>query len=232
MRLIANEQQIKTRTRMGEIAPLLGLGLLALGTVFAFMKPEWSWITLLAVWIGFVASLIGGYLGGRYLGPLAHHKKVPEALKGLENSFTLLVYKTPAPFVVVDGGGLTTIMVRGQTGQIAFQDGKWHHKEKMGWLKRFAGQESLGRPDQLASLEVEDLRRFLRKRLPEGVEIPVRPVILFIHPDAVVEAEGSPVPVFRTAELKRWLRKEGRRPNLPKETLELLYTALGIGAED
>jgi hypothetical protein len=34
--------------------------------------------------------------------------------------------------------------------------------------------------------------------------------------------------VFRTPELKRWLRKEGRRPNLSKETLAQLYTALEI----
>lgn len=232
MRLIANESQIKIRTRMGELAPLVGLGLLAAAMVLVFLKPEWSWATLIAVWVGFVVSLIGGYLGGRYMGPLAHHKKVPEALKGLENSFTLLMYKTPAPFVVVDAGGLTVIFVRSQNGRITYRNGKWHQQEKMGWMKRFAGQEGVGRPDQMALLEVEDLQRFLHKRLPEGVEVPVRPVILFVHPDAVVEVEGSPVPVFRSPELKRWLRREGRRPNLPKETLGALYAALAIEADD
>jgi hypothetical protein len=232
MRLISNESQIKIRTRMGELAPLVGLGLLVAATVVTFGKPEWSWAMLIVVWVGFVVVIIGGFFGGRYVGPLAHHKKVPEALKGLENSFMLLMYKTPAPFVVVDAGGCTTIMVRSQSGQIIYQNGKWRHQEKMGWLKRFAGQEGVGRPDQMAQLEMEDLQRFLRKRLPEGAEVPVRPVILFVHPDAVVEVEGSPIPVFRAAELKRWLRREGRRPNLPKETLEALYAALGIEAEE
>jgi hypothetical protein len=232
MRLIANESQIRTRTRIGEIAPLAGFGLLVAGMAILFWKPEWFWITSVIVWVGFAASLIGSYFGGRYMGPLAHHKRVPEALKGLENSFTLLMYKTPAPFVVVDAGGLTVITVRSQGGHIAYTNGKWKHKEKMGGLKRFAGQEGLGRPDQMAQVEMDDLHRFLRKRLPEGVEIPLRPVILFVHPDAVVEAEGSPIPVFRTSELKRWLRREGRRPNLPKETLEALYVALGIEAND
>jgi len=102
----------------------------------------------------------------------------------------------------------------------------------LGWLKRFAGQEGIGRPDQMAKLEVEDLRRFLHKRLPEGMEVPVRAVILFVHPDALLEIEDSPVPVFRMPELKRWLRREGRRPNLPKETLAQVHSALGIEAED
>jgi len=81
-------------------------------------------------------------------------------------------------------------------------------------------------------VEMDDLQRSLRKRLPEGLEIPVRAVILFVHPDALLEVEDSPVPVFRMPELKRWLRREGRRPNLPKETLAQLYTALGIEEED
>lgn len=232
MRLIADEAKIKTRTRTGELAPLVGLALLIIAIALAFLKPAWIWVALILIWLGFVASMMGGYLGGRYVGPLAHHKKVPEALKGLENSFTLLMYKTPVPFVVMDAGGLTTVLVRGQNGRITYQNGKWRHKDKWGWLKRFAGQESLGRPDQLALLEAEDLRRFLHKRLPEGIDVPVRPVILFVHPDAIVEAADSPVPVFRESELKRWLRREGRRPNLPKETVEALYAALRIEAED
>jgi len=157
---------------------------------------------------------------------------VPEALKGLENSYTLLVYKTPAAFVLVDACGLTVILVRSQGGRVTYANGKWKQQEKMGALKRFAGQEGLGRPEQMAQMEIEDLQRFLRKRLPEGVEIPVRGVILFVHPDVVLEVENPPMPVFRTPELKRWLRKEGRRPNLPQETLTQLYAALGIEAED
>jgi hypothetical protein len=232
MRLIVNESQIKTRTRIGEIAPLAGLVLLIAATAVAFLKPEWSWITLIVVWIGFMASLIGSFFGGRYMGPLAHHVKVPEALKGLENSFILLVYKTPAAFVLVDAGGLTVIFVRSQGGHVTYENAKWKQKEKWGRLKRFAGQEGVGRPEQMAQVEVEDLQRFLRKRLPEGVEIPVRAVILFVHPDVTLEVENPPMPVFRTPELKRWLRKEGRRPNLSKETLAQLYTALGITTDE
>ncbi len=232
MRLIANEKQVKTRTRIAEISPLLGLGLLVVAVALAFLKPEWSWITLIVVWIGFMSSMIGSYFGGRYMGPLAHHKKVPEALKGLENSFILLAYKTPAAFVLVDAGGLTVILVRSQGGRITYANGKWKQQEKMGGLKRFAGQEGVGRPEQMAQVELDDLNRFLRKRLPEGVEIPLRAVILFVHPDVALEVENPPMPVFRTPELKRWLRKEGRRPNLPKEMLAQLYAALEIEAED
>lgn len=229
MRLVVNEPHIEKRTKIGEIAPFVGLILLIAATALIFLRPDWTWATMIFIWVGFVISLVGGYLGNRYLGPLAHHKKVPEVLKGLENSFALLVYKTPVPFVLVDAGGLTTILVRSQSGQIVYRNGTWRHREKLGLLRRFAGQEGLGKPDRLAELEAEDLRRFLGKRLPEGVDVPVRPVILFVNPDAQIDLEETPpVPAFRTSELKRWLRRDGRRPKLSEAVQQQLFAALGI----
>ena len=229
MRLIVNEQHIAKRTKIGEIAPFVGLVLLIAATVLIFLKPDWTWATMVFVWVGFVISLIGGYLGSRYLGPMAHHKKVPEVLKGLDNSFALLVHKTPAPFVLVDAGGVTTILVRSQSGQITYQNGAWRHREKLGLLRRFAGQEGVGKPHRLAEMEAEDFRRFLGKRLPEGVDVPVRPVILFVNPDAKLDIEDlSPVPIFRASELKRWLRRDGRRSKLSEEVRQQLFEALGI----
>lgn len=229
MRLIVDEKRIERRVKIGSLAPFLGLLFLIVPLVLVFLKPEWSWATMILIWVGFIISLVGGYLGSRYLGPLAHHKKVPEALKGLDNSYTLLVYKTPVPFVLVDAGGVTTILVRSQGGHVSYQQGKWRHREKMGILKRFAGMEGVGKPHKLAQVDVEEFRRVLRKRLPEDVDVPVRPVVLFVDSDVHLDIhEEPPVPVFRMSELKRWLRREGNRPKMSEEVREQLYAALGI----
>lgn len=230
MRLIVNEPHISKRTRIGELAPFGGLIVLVIATVLIFWKPELTWVTLLIIWVGFIISLVGGYLGSRYLGPMAHHKRVPEVLKGLENSYTLLVYKLPSPFVLVDSGGVTVITVRSQSGQITYREGSWRHKEKMGWLRRFAGQEGLGRPDRMAALEVEELQRYLTKRLPADVDVPVRSIILFVNPDAVLDVTDPPVPVLRAAEFKRWLRRESWPAKLSTEVQRQLAEALGIAS--
>ena len=230
MRLIVNESQIKNRTRIGELAPLGGLIILVVATVLIFWKPELTWVTLLIIWVGFILSLVGGYLSSRYLGPMAHHKRVPEVLKGLENSYTLLMYKTPSPFVLVDNGGVTVITVRSQGGQVAYAKGSWRHREKRGWLRRFAGQEGLGRPDRIAVVEVEAMQRYLAKQLPDGVEVPVRSVILFVNPDTVIDVADPPVPVLRGAEFKRWLRREGWPAKLSSEVQRQLAEALGIAS--
>jgi len=232
MRIIANEAKIERRAKIGEIAPFAGLIMLVLATVLIFAKPEWMWGTLALVWVGLLISLTGGYLGDRYVGEQAHHKRVPESLKGFDDDYALLMYSTPVPFVFVEPGGLTVITVKSQAGEVAYEDGRWRHQQKLGWLRRFAGQESLGRPDRLAEAEVEVLENAFDDRLSEVEKIPIRAVILFTHPDVHLHAEKAPIPALRAAELKRWLRKNPLSPPLSYETRMELADALGYSLGD
>jgi hypothetical protein len=186
------------------------------------------------VWAGFITSMIGGYLGERFVGPLAHHKKVPEALKGLGGDYTLLMYKLPSPFVLVEPSGLTVILVKSQGGEITYDDGKWQHRQKLRFFRRFAGQESIGRPDQQAKVELNQVEKALQKlssdKKPssDDLDIPVRALILFVDPDVQLDVKDSPIPAIRAAKLKSWLRGEGRASNLPDETQKQLLQVLGI----
>jgi hypothetical protein len=232
MRVIANKTKIERRTKIGEIAPFAGLIVLVLATVLIFAKPEWMWGTLALVWVGLLISLTGGYLGDRYVGEQAHHKRVPESLKGFDDSYTLLMYRTPVPFVFVEPGGVNVVTVKSQAGEVTYEDGRWRHRQKLGWLRRFAGQESLGRPDRLANAEVELIENVLDDQLSGHEELPVRSVILFTHPDVQLHAEDAPIPTLRAAEFKRWLRKNPLTPPLSDETHAELAEALGYAEVD
>ncbi len=232
MQIVANEKHISQRKKIGERAPFVGLIFLAGSTVLIFLKPEWIWGTMALVWVGFLISLMGSYLGERYVGPNAHHKRVPEALKGMSNEYTLLMYRLRAPFVLVEPGGLTVISVRSQSGSITYEEGRWRQKQKMGFLRRFAGQESLGRPEKLAQIEREDVEKHLAKALPAGVEVPVRSVVLFTAPglELRVDEETVPVTALRAAELKRWLRRNPLKPQLVGEAQAALQAMVGDDA--
>lgn len=236
MEIVANESHINTRRKIGERAPFVGLLLLVASTVLVFMRPEWIWATMALVWVGFLVSLTGSYLGERYVGPNAHHKRVPEALKGLGGDYVLLMYQLPSSFVLIEPGGLTVISVKSQAGEVTLQDGRWAHKQRLGILRRFAGQEALGRPNRYAQAEVEAVRRELEKLFPEGCEdVPVRGVLLFTHPDIVLHVEdeaATSMPVLRAAELKRFLRREPLRPVLSSKIRDELVAALGVTQED
>jgi len=233
MQVITNESYINRRKKIGELAPFAGLILLAASAVLIVVKPEWLWVTMAVVWVGFIVSLTGSYLGERFVGPNAHWKRVPDGLKGLNRDYWLLMYELASPFVLVEPGGLTVISVKPQGGQVTYEDGRWRHRQKLGFLRRFAGQESIGRPDRFASAEAEVVRDQLAKRLPEGTKIPVRAVILFTQPDIEldVDVDAVPVPTVRVATLKRWLRKNPLRPRLSVETKALLAKALLLDGE-
>ncbi|MGC9522506.1 MAG: hypothetical protein ACP5HG_11580 [Anaerolineae bacterium] len=230
MQIVANESRIKTRTKIGERAPFLGLLVLAVSTVLIFVRPEWIWATMALVWVGFLISLTGSYLGDRYVGPNAHHKKVPAALKGMDDDYTLLMYETATPFILVEPGGLTVLTVKSQGGTVIYEGGRWKHRQRMGILRRFAGQESLSQPHKMAQAEQEYVEDMLAKRLPEEMDVPVRGVILFTNDDVLLEVdeESVPVPALRAAELKRWLRRNPLRPQLSDEVREALADALEL----
>jgi hypothetical protein len=228
MDLVANESYIKTRTKIGERAPFVGLIVLVVATVLIFVQPGWMWATMAMVWVGFLISLMGSYLGDRFVGASAHHKRLPEALKGLDSDYTLVMYKLATPFVLVEPGGLTVLTVKSQGGTVTYEDGRWRHRQNLGFLRRFAGQESLGRPDRMLNAEISYVEELLAKEMAEDDAVPVRGVVLFTNPDVELHAEDAPVPALRAAEIKRWLRKERLRPQLSDETMARLAKVLEI----
>jgi hypothetical protein len=234
MRIVSNESHIQLRTKIGERAPFVGLAVLAVATVLIFVRPQWLWVTMALVWVGFLISLTGSYLGDRYVGQLAHYKRVPDALKGFGDDYTLIMYKMTVPFLLVEPGGITVLTVKSQGGEVIYENGHWRHKQSMGFLRRFAGQEGLGRPHRMAEAECAYVEDQLTKRLSTDVldpsEVPVRAVVLFTNPDVILTLEDDPpVPALRTPELKRWLRREALRPRLSDEAMAHLLGAFDAG---
>ena len=228
MRIVANEAYIERRAKLGEILPLLSLGLLVGSLVLTYLQPEWTGVTMIMVLLGFFASIAGSYYVNRFTGNMPMFKELPKILKGLSDEYTLLMYKLPVPFVLVEPGGLTTIKVKNQSGEIGFHEGKWEHNQRMKFLRQFGGEESLGKPDAQAAAQAQDLEKYLAKRLPADVAVPVRGVALFISPEAQLDTAQSPLPVLWSGELKNWLRNKGHRPTLPAETRRALAKALEI----
>ncbi|MCD4739132.1 MAG: NERD domain-containing protein [Anaerolineae bacterium] len=232
MKIVANEAYIEKRAKMGEVLPLLSLGLLLGSLVLTYLRPEWTGVTMIMVLLGFCASVVGSYYVNRFTGNMPMFEELPKILKGLSDEYTLLMYKLPVPFVLVGPGGLTAIAVKSQSGEIGFHEGKWEHDQRMRLLRQFGGEESLGKPDEQAAEQAQKLTGYLTKRLPADVEVPVRGIALFISPEARLDTGQAPLPVLWSGELKGWLRGKGRRPTLPAETRRALAKALELAAEN
>ncbi len=243
MRLISNKSYIEKREKIGLWAAMSGIVCL-MGALFLTMfdpsqgtiltQDNVFWITMALIAVGFLASNIGNFYGEWFAGDDAPYKKMPAALKMLDDHYTLLMYKEPLPFVLVDPGGVTVLTVKTQRGDIVYQDNKWRHREKFGLFQRMIGRESLGKPDLDSADNVERMRKILAKRLPEGVEVPVQGVVFFSHPEAKLQLINPPVPGFSSTKNKfpAWMREAGRRPALSPEARAALEKALGLDAAE
>lgn len=231
MRIIRNERYIRVRTFVGKYAIWAGMLTLVAGLIISYTKPELLLPLLLTMPVGLLFSILGTFFSERYAGPLAHHRALAEALKGLDNRHVLLQYLFPASHVLLEPGGLMAFVVKTHGGQVTCQkEGHWRHRQRGKAFRQFAGQEGLGIPDYEAESQVRKLERWLAKNLPD-VEVPVRAVIVFVNPNVQLGADTSPIPAFYGKKVKAWLRGPGKLKPLPKDVYRQLVEALGASRE-
>ena len=88
----------------------------------------------------------------------------------------------------------------------------------------------MGKPEQELEREAQTLRDWLQQQAPDLEDVPVRGLVVFTNPKAEVKLDDAPTPALSPKQLKGWLRKAGKLPPLPKETLARLTRLLDDAA--
>jgi hypothetical protein len=230
MRIIRNERHIRALSLIGKYATMAGLLSLLAGLIISFTRPYWLTPMLVSVVLGIGLSVVGGFFADRYASPLAHHDALAQALKGMDDRYALLQYTLPAPHVLLEPGGCTILVPKAQGGQVAYENGRWKHRQRGKFFRQFAGQEAVGAPDFEAERQVHKIEQWLARHLPD-VEVPVRAAVVFVNPDVQLDATDSPVPVFYGKKVKAWLRGPGSLKPLPAPVYRQLAEALGVTSQ-
>ncbi|WP_322800431.1 nuclease-related domain-containing protein [Thermoflexus sp.] len=226
MKVVRNERYIQRRAAIGNWAFPIGYIILILGLVTSLLYPQLAFIPVIAFFVGFGLTQIGIYYIHRFVRPDRPEAALTQALKGLDDRYVLYHYMLPAEHVLVGPDGVRTFVVKWQRGEIRCRNDRW--SQPMGLFRRFLrwmAQDTLGNPTREAQLEAEALRRHLARQL-DGREVPIQPVIVFTHPEARLDVEGSSIPVVHARKLKEWLRKEARQSALPRDLQEALRRIL------
>jgi len=226
MHIVENERRIKISRNLGRILPWIGMGVLAVGWILSLRGPQELPMLLASLPIGVVISMVGGFFSDRFVGPLAHHEALQKALRGLDQSYTLVHYLLPAPHVLVSPGGCTVFVVKSHAGEVSFDGERWKHRDRGKFFRQLAGQEGLGNPAAEAERQTARLRAWLDERLP-GLDVPIQAAILFVHPRVRIHANDSPVPAFYgTKKIRAWLRGPGKQKRLRVEDHRKVLTAI------
>ena len=221
MQIISDEKFIARRKRIGDFGILAGFAVLGIAAIVSctiqLPIPVMQTILVGCAGVGMLLFFAGSYYGNKFTGPLAHYEVLPKTLKGLDRRYALLLYKLPAPYVLLGPDGLTVLVVRSQAGEVSYADGKWRHRQRSKFWRELGGQERVGQPHIEVEYRIERIRRYLEKNLTH-LEVPVHGIVVFVHPDIELNMEKDPpVPTLKVRELKAWIRGPGAGKLLPPE---------------
>ncbi len=228
MNIVRNDKTIKRNSRIAQFTMLGGLVVLAAGMFISFRYPEQFGISLGALMVGFLLSQVGIYFSNRWGRRPRPDELIDQALKGLDNKYSLYHYSTPVSHLLVGPAGVWILLPYYQRGKITYENGRWKQKGGNAYLKIFA-QESLGRPEMEVAGEMDSLKAYFTKILPGEITPEINAALVFTNPRAEInipEDEMPPAEAIPIVKLKELVRKTGKSKGLSLEKVKVIQDAI------
>lgn len=232
MRIVTDTKRVTRNLAIARYATIGGI-LLLVGALFinlyALSRPNDVQLLIYVIagfFVGYTLSNVGGVLNLRW-GRRAD-KGLADALRGLDDRHTLYNYRLGAAHALFAPSGVYVLNPKYQIGPIQYAAGKWKNPgARPGFGRLFGPRDTLGNPEAEAKLEADALRDFLKKHLPD-VAVEPRPLIVFMHPRAVLSTEGAPTTTLHVKQLKDFIRRQPKAETVPAAALSALEEKLGF----
>jgi hypothetical protein len=229
MKTVTNSKLIRRNAKIGQYTSLGALVVLGIGLFITFKMPDKFAYSLAALLLGFFMSQMGIYFTNRWGRSPRPDEIIDKSLKGLGREYTMYHFVTPVSHLLVGPAGVWAIVPYYQSGTITYEKKRWRIKGG-GFAQKYLrifGQENIGRPDQETEAEIDSAKRYLKRTLPEGTEIPlVGAVLLFANPKVELKVDDAPLPAMLPKDLKDFLREKSKEKPIGELTLEAIRKAL------
>jgi hypothetical protein len=227
MLIETNERLIHRNGLIAKYASILGMVVLLAGFLITIRWPELASISFATLIVGFLLSQVGIHYQNRWGRRPRPDELLNAALKGIGSKYALYHYTTPVSHLLIGPAGVWVLFPKAQRGVITFENGRW--KQKGGgvlqaYLRLFA-QEGLGRPDIEIGAEVESLRKYLAKLMPEESLPDIQAALIFMNAQAELRIDEDaelPIPTLYLNKLKELIKKTAKgKPISSDKVLEL-----------
>lgn len=214
MRIVSNDKLIRRNTAIGKYSLWIGTALLVGALVInllAFTRPQdVSLITyvIAAFFVGFTLTNVGTLFNNRW--GRRPDRGLSEALKGLDDRYTLYNYRLGAPHVLAGPSGVIMLHPKYQIGPVIYDGKRWLNPGARRMMFGLFNPDPLGNPVAETAGEVDSFNRFIKKHAPD-LELAPQALIVFLNPHAEVNAKDSAIPALHVKQLKDYVRK------LPKD---------------
>jgi len=203
MEVFVNTPFIDRRAKISRYCTWGGLAALLVGLFISRNNILLSYAALLA---GMALAMVGAHFTSTYVREPRADQVFSHLLDGLDKRFALYCFYLPSNMVLLSHYGLIVLLPKAQKGQITLTNGRWKHKAGLRRALQLVGEPGLGNPEKELNTEVGWVKEWIAKKMP-NLEVPVRGVIVFTHPDAQVYAKGSAVPAMVSPDLPDYLRQ-------------------------
>ena len=225
MKIYSNDKLIKRNRKIGNITSILSIAVLGVGMYFSFKDEDGSYLSLsfASLIIGFLLFQVGNFYMSKWGKSPRPDENLSNALKGLDDRYSLYHYTTPISHLLVGPAGVLCLIPYQQAGSIKFDASKNKWKQSGGnfFLKAFGG-EGLGHPEREVNYTVEDAARFFSKKEIDLGSFTPEPVMVFTNNKVILEAEDSEIPAIMAPKLKDLIRKKAKTTTFPDELSRII----------
>lgn len=220
MQLVTNEKLATSRFRLGTVLHMVALAVLIAGLFVSLQvtptttNPVLLFAPYLAIIVFFVPYFFGKQLVQRYGPKHRQDAALAQAIKGLDNRYTLITFAAPnlPDYLLVSPNGVTVLLPRPHTGTLICRGQSWDQQDVSPIVKFYntVWGVPLGNPTRDLESAKEQVIRELRARLGDAADsVPVQGVVVFTSPQARLRLEGCAVQAASTKSLKNLLRSKG-----------------------
>jgi len=249
MIVIRDEKRMGRMATIGRYTSFLGMAALLGGFALAFL-PEGTFADtrmllfyqLLALSGGWLISQVGMYLSHRYVRSPRPDEVLDDTLRKVAKGGRLYHYALSAPHILLMPYGLIVINAKYQGGEITYHSEKqkvWSRRGRHSrhWMqhgvgmRKYFGQEGIGKPDVEIEKMVQSVAAFLNKNAPEVQEIPIAPMIVFTTKGVdQLDLKKSPIPAMHFKKVRGFLKQKENPPNLSEADYNAVRAALDAKA--
>jgi hypothetical protein len=209
MQLVANQQLVKNRVRLGLGFHISALAVFALGLLLTTQATDpgrdLPWQSWLAIVIGLGLYSLGQTQLRRWGPRNRQEETLGKAIRALDERYKLYAFLSSSlpDYVLVSPAGVHVLIVRQERGQVACIRDRWE-KPGSSRLSALFGP-SLGNPSAEAARQVQKVRALLDG---EGLQdVPASALIVFTNPRVQLRVEGCSATVTRDSKLEDVLRR-------------------------
>jgi hypothetical protein len=241
MKIITNDKKIGINRKIGSYTMIAGMITLVGGLIISInqivsssqnpLSPPtnseamFNYSTI-AMFAGLLLTEISMYYNNRWGRKPSLDEKISLSLKGLDDKYAVYHYRGPVPTLVVGPSGIWILEAMYQHGTITYEKGRYH-QAGITWFVRVFYQEGIGRPDLMLQNRIDDLKRFIKKNLPDAKLPPIQAAIVFTAHNAIVQVgEDAPFPVIHADKLKDFIRRKAKEQPVTSAEIKPLISAL------